>query len=139
MRTRLMSIEDHGLTKEEYEGIKEYCMSGNFQDHGLLLQSAMEANSTICAELYISLVLGASFERIDGLRYIPISKSDFYAYRRKTVAIFKAYMVQVGIWKGKYDMNRKLEAGKRNGKNPKWTQMKIQEGNDREKICWSEK
>lgn len=125
MRTRLMSIEDHGLTKEEYESIKEYCMSGKFQDHGLLIQSAMEANSSICAELYTSLVLGASFERIDSLRYIPLSKPDFYAYRRKTVAIFKDYMIQVGIWKGKYDLNRKAAADKKCGKSDKWTQMKL--------------
>lgn len=99
MRTRLMTIQDHGLTKEEVENIKEYCKSRSFADHHLLMQSAQEANVQICAEIYASLVLGVSFEKIDSLRYIPISKTDFYAYRKKTIAIFKGHMIKLGIWR----------------------------------------
>ena len=89
MRKREMSYTEYGFSPGEEQDLKHYCRSPDFTDHDTLIQAAISANPSIAADLYYSLVRGLSFERINDIKYIPISKVDFYAYQRAFLAKYK--------------------------------------------------
>ena len=89
MRKREMSYQEYGFSPGEETDLKHYCRSPDFTDHDTLIQAAISANPSIAADLYYSLVKGLSFDRLNDVRYIPISKVDFYAYQRACLAEFK--------------------------------------------------
>lgn len=85
-----MSVRDsdYGMNKEEYKKICQYCQSEGFNQHDLLQECAMDSNSSIADYLVESIEYALSYERMSGRHYIPINKYDFYAYRRKCIALF---------------------------------------------------
>lgn len=96
LRTREKGYKDYGFEDGEEQHIKEYCRRDDFSDHDLLLKSAISANPCIANDLYYSVVKGLSYEAIDRMRSIPISKADFYGYRRKCLAIFRNWLLFYG-------------------------------------------
>lgn len=86
-----MSIREskYNMSKNEYRQICDYCRSDKFDQKDLLIECAVESNSSIAGYLVESIIYSLSYEKISGKHYIPINKNDFYAYRRKCISIFK--------------------------------------------------
>lgn len=91
MKIRETSYSDYGFWKDEAKKLKEYCKSAQFEEHDKLLQSAIQSNKSIASELYYSIVRGISYDELIKIRHIPLSKTDFYGYQRKCLALFKQY------------------------------------------------
>lgn len=89
MKTREKSYSDYGFKKDEAKKLKDYCKSAQFEEHGKLLQSAITSNKSIASELYFSIAGGVSYDELIKIKHIPLSKTDFYGYQRKCLAIFK--------------------------------------------------
>lgn len=89
MRKREMGYQEYGFDLGEEKQLKEYCKKSDFSDHDTLLQAAISSNPAIAADLYYSLITGLSYDKISIIRYIPISKVDFYGYQRSCLATFR--------------------------------------------------
>lgn len=91
IRNRDRSYSEYGISEAESKEIIKYIRSGNMTDEEehLLLKSAIEANSSIFPDIYASIRSGISYENMTRIKNVPISKPDFYGYRRKAIAIFK--------------------------------------------------
>lgn len=90
MKRREMSYDDYDMTYEQAKELKERCRRlDNEDDHINLLLCAMRANKGIAYALYYSLVSGTSYDRISDDSDIPISKTDFYAYQRYCLSLFR--------------------------------------------------
>lgn len=63
----------------------------------LVHYAAYNVNPDIAEELTYSIIKALSYDRLSVLRYIPIPRVDFYAYRRKTLAEFKKLLINSAI------------------------------------------
>ena len=74
----------------EAEKIIKECASNGpfFDDDGkdILWDAVLSANNMLAKQLYNSIRYGLSYDKISEKEYIPISKSDFYGYRRLCIA-----------------------------------------------------
>ena len=99
MQIRKAGYEDYGMREDEVRRLIAYCRSGTiFDDHEMLLQAAKAAKRDIANLLYFSITNKCSWEKLDTINYVPISKGDFYAYRRKTLALFRQALIKCGKW-----------------------------------------
>lgn len=98
MRKRNMGYQDYGFDVGEEYKLKEYCKIADQLDQSDLLQSAYCANPYIAHELWYTLITGLSYDKLASIHYIPISKTDFYAYQRACLAQFKDILIQKGKW-----------------------------------------
>lgn len=96
MRTRNAGYKNYGMSKEEANSLMEFCQSPQFCEHELLIKCAEESYQDIAPDLYYSLARGISYDDITKIRYIPLSRSDFYGYRRKCLDVFRRYLVFTG-------------------------------------------
>lgn len=99
MKTREKGYTDYGFEKDEGKRLKEYCKKAEFEDHKILIDSAMEANQCIAPELYFSIVSGISYDDLTRIKYIPLPKVDFYGYQRRCLAIFRKTLIGLGKWR----------------------------------------
>ena len=87
MRTRDRGYEDYGIRDgEERRLMDEARQLGHRKE---LRDAAYQANPGIAEDIIYSIINGLSFDRLSQIRDIPAKKDDFYAYRRKTLAIFR--------------------------------------------------
>lgn len=104
MKTRQKNYKNYGFAEGEKKGekesskLKEYCKNPDFDEHINLMHAAISANSSLAADLYYSIVNSLSYEDISRVKYIPISKTDFYAYQRKCMYIFRDLLRMHGKW-----------------------------------------
>lgn len=96
MRTRNMGYDDYGFLPGEEKRLKAFCQEPEFSEGFLLLESAMKANANIGNDLYYTITNGISFDKLTKIKYIMISRPDFYGYQRKTLAILKEALIEVG-------------------------------------------
>lgn len=96
MRTRNMKYDDYGFLPGEEKRLKAFCKEPGFPEGFLLLESATKANSNISSDLFYSIVNGLSYDKLTNVKYIMISRPDFYGYQRRTLAIFKEALIEVG-------------------------------------------
>lgn len=101
MRTRLKGFDDYGFLPGEDKRLREFCRMPDFAECVLLIESAKKANADISNDLYYSIVAGLSYDKLTIAKYIAISRIDFYGYQRKTLAIFKEALCDVGRYPDK--------------------------------------
>lgn len=90
MRTRHLGYADYGIGEEERKELFRMCRSTDRDTEQALMEAAHESNEAIADELYQSLHDGVSYEHLDAVRgLLPVSKEDFYAYRRQALYLFK--------------------------------------------------
>lgn len=97
MRTRHMSLTDHGIPPEDKQKLYTYCRS-----HGELLRQAIaSAAPGLEDQIYDSLTLTGNrkgYETLSKKEYIPATKADFYGYQRKALAEFYRMLRLLGMW-----------------------------------------
>lgn len=55
-----------------------------------ILQCAAEVYPNIVDELYCCIVIGMSYDKMNKKKFVALDRKDFYAYRKKTLAVFRA-------------------------------------------------
>lgn len=100
MRTREMSLVDHGVFPGDEEKLKKYCRNLSVEERLRLFQCAISTAPGLEISVYESLVTGEGYRTlIKHGRQILIKEDDFYAYRRKTLAEFYDWLRLTGHWK----------------------------------------
>lgn len=89
MRTRHKKDADYHFAEGELKKLIKHCRSDGFKDDELLQQSADESNPTVAIYLMISIRYGISYNRLARNHFVPYTDADFYAYRKKALAIFR--------------------------------------------------
>lgn len=92
MKTRNKSYKDYGFEDGEEKQLISFCKSPDFNAHIKLYVSCISANEDLSEELFYSLRRGVSYDALEKAKHIPLSKTDFYAYRRKALAYLKEKM-----------------------------------------------
>lgn len=94
MRVRYMTYSDYGLSKEKVNLILEYCQTT--KNLSLIQAAAIKANEVIAPFLVRCVTEKVSYEKLNE-KYnwiIPYEKNDFYAYRKKMLAILYKLLQQ---------------------------------------------
>lgn len=99
MRTREMTLADYGVPPEDQGRLYEHCRQADVSDRLLLIQCAISAAPGLEVAVYDSLVNDVGYDTINRFRTIPAKRDDFYAYRRKTLAVFYDKLRLFGRWK----------------------------------------
>lgn len=100
MRTRDMTLSDHGVFPEDEGKLKRYCRNLNVEERLRLFQCAIGSAPGLEIAVYESLVTGEGYRTlIRHGRQILIKEDDFYAYRRKVLAEFYDWLRMTGRWK----------------------------------------
>ena len=90
MLTREATYEDYGFSEDEDKKFNEFCRKLEMRDKILLLQCAAEVYPNIVDELYCCIVIGMSYDKMNKKKFVALDRKDFYAYRKKTLAVFRA-------------------------------------------------
>lgn len=95
MKLRNKGYNDHGISDTEIAEILEIIRSEDIRIAERAGRMLFKAALTVCKstviakQVWMSWECGLSFDKIDTAMTIPMSKVDFYAYRRATLAEFK--------------------------------------------------
>ncbi len=73
-----------------------FCRRSDFTEQSLLLECAKKSNEVISGDIFYSIIRGLSWEQLDGLTAQLYGKSDFYAYKRKALGLFRAALIECG-------------------------------------------
>lgn len=87
-----MSLEFYGIDRDEAKNLQELCRKPDITTRYALRDAAYQSNPEIAEDLIFSLANGLSYERMEVIKPMGINLVDFYAYRRKTLAIFRDIM-----------------------------------------------
>lgn len=68
--------------------IKDFVSISAVADY-LGLQCAAEVYPNIVDELYCCIVIGMSYDKMNKKKFVALDRKDFYAYRKKTLAVFR--------------------------------------------------
>ncbi len=99
MRTREMKLSDHGVPPEDEAILRKMCRTATGYNLDLLRHAIASAAPGIEQTIKDSLTTGIGYVELSKKEYIPVSKADFYAYQRKTLAKFYRMLRLLGRWK----------------------------------------
>lgn len=89
MRTRRKSLVDFGVYPEDINRLRDICQKATQeQRHDILHCCISSCPPGIELLVYESIVTNKSYDRIMKTKYIPAKRDDFYAYKRKAMAMF---------------------------------------------------
>ena len=89
---RCKYYEDYGMSELEAKMLIAIC-KGNEEYAHIIKECAEQSRPDIAEYITKSIVYGMSYERFEAKgNAIPMCKSDFYGYRRMTLALFKERM-----------------------------------------------
>ena len=94
MRQRNRHYSDYHLTQNRVEKIKSFCVGNTEKSRQIAFKVCEEVNPIIARELYASLTLGLSYDRLSVAYYIPISKPDFIGYQKQCIARISEVLAQ---------------------------------------------
>lgn len=101
MLTRNKYLKDYGIPAEDIEKLNNMLRDFPAEYEYLLSSSALSACPEGVSDRVVENILHRkSYDKMCKKKYIPINRKDFYAYRRKTVAILYKRMRLLGLWKG---------------------------------------
>ena len=86
MRTRDKSLSDYGIVCSRTAELME--LARLEENKGLICKEAELSNPGLSTFIIESLTQKRGYDRIYIKSYIPAKRDDFYAYRRKTLALF---------------------------------------------------
>lgn len=87
MTVRETKFEDYGLFKPQIEEVMKYCRKNTVESNAVVFNCAFETNEGVGADIFYSLTQDVSWERLDAIKTVMYGKGDFYAYRRKCMAL----------------------------------------------------
>ena len=88
MRTRYKKLRDYGLAADEEKELKERCRNLDARDVEILHETAVSSAPGIEDIICKSIIERTGYRTMCKKQMIPVNEEDFYAYRRKTLAMF---------------------------------------------------
>lgn len=99
MRTREKSYKDYGLTDDEVDYIKKFCINSNAEQQEKIIKVALsELSPYIALKCFESLIKKKSYDDLCKEEYMFIGKGDFYGHRRKGMESIKRWMILNNMW-----------------------------------------
>lgn len=100
MRTRNMSLTDHGVFPGDENALKDYCRKLTVEERLRLFQCSISVAPGLEIAIYESITEGKGYRtQIKRGNQIPAKEDDFYAYQRKVLAEFYDWLRMTGRWK----------------------------------------
>lgn len=99
MRTRYKKLKDYGLTQDDERKLKDRCNNLDGRDIEILRETALSSAPGIESCICESIVKRKGYRELSKTQEIPVDEEDFYAYRRKTLALFFERLELYGRWK----------------------------------------
>lgn len=101
MRNKDKKYKDYNITVQQAKGTEKYILSDAFteRDKYILEQAALLTNPDVAGELIENISQKKSYDTIYKQKYIPLSRNDFYGYRRKCIVNFRNLKLLLGDWK----------------------------------------
>lgn len=96
MRTRNKNYSDYGMTDQEKDQILAFCRDAGEEDREIIFFALKELPPYMVPYIFMSLVDGKSYEKLDAQYGMAMSKEDFYGYRRKGIEAVKRYLLMCG-------------------------------------------
>lgn len=98
MKVRRKGYKDYGFDTKEGRRLIDFCGHLSAEDQYILRQCAICAYPEIQDALFESIVHNISYDVLNGRQYIPLSKTDFYAYRRLCLMYFRNFLMYMRKW-----------------------------------------
>ncbi|HJA91932.1 MAG TPA: hypothetical protein H9717_02235 [Candidatus Eisenbergiella merdipullorum] len=99
MRTRYKKLKDYGLTTDEENALKDRCKNLDARDIEILHETALSSAPGIEDCICESIIEHTGYRTLYKKKMIPVNEEDFYAYRRKTLAMLYERLKLYGRWK----------------------------------------
>ena len=99
MRTRYKKIKDYGLDAHDEDAIRERCRNLDARDIEILHETALSSAPGIEDSICKSIIERTGYRTMCKKQMIPVNEEDFYAYRRKTLAMFYERLKLYRRWK----------------------------------------
>lgn len=99
MRTRYKKLKDYGLTTDEENALKDRCKNLDARDREILHETALSSAPGIEDYICESVINHTGYRTLCEKQMIPVNEEDFYAYRRKTLAMLYERLKLYGRWK----------------------------------------
>ena len=96
MRTREKSLSDYGIPRQDQVQLVQMCKNLDEIDMKILKEAATSAAPGL--EKYVLRSITTPNLGYRRMGDVPIKEDDFYAYRRKTLAIFYDRLRLFGRW-----------------------------------------
>lgn len=87
MRTRDKWLKDYGLSDDTRRLLIDFCIHADAKDQRIIERACNSAKPEIAKQLFDSLTLGLSYDKLSARQYIPLPRQDFYGYQRKTLSL----------------------------------------------------
>lgn len=88
MRTRYKSLADYGVPPDQIDELKARCKNLTAEERMELFKIAISASAGMEVTIYASIVDGIGYRTLMRRGFeIPAKEDDWYAYRRKTMAL----------------------------------------------------
>lgn len=87
MRQRNIGYQTHEIDVKQ---ILERIRTGGESERHMVMSACYVTYPALADDLYMSIVYGLSYERIEAMKRepVPLWKNDFYGYRRKALSIY---------------------------------------------------
>lgn len=100
MLTRHKHLRDYGIPADDIEKLNNMLKDFPEEYTDVLQSAALSACPKGLAELITYGILHQKgYDSMTLERYVPINRRDFFAYKRKTVAVLYERMRLLGMWK----------------------------------------
>lgn len=86
MRTRDMTYSDYGISIDRAKELLSLCKNGSIP-RSLMEEAIKQSGFGLPDRMVECLTSGKGYYVLDKKEYIPCKNDDFYAYRRKSIAI----------------------------------------------------
>ena len=83
MRIRETYYRDYGLSKQEVERLRKWCLDASPEEkRDIILDACKYSNPALMDALYFSITQDVGFDTLCRSKHVPVPKIDFYGYQR---------------------------------------------------------
>ena len=81
-RTRYKYMRDYKIDSDTEKKILDFCRTAKGEEQEDILAACVESNKYIAHYIFLNLVTGVGYDRMNRIYFIPVQKVDFQGYRR---------------------------------------------------------
>ena len=92
LRIRDKWLKDYGLSDDTRRFLIDFCTHAAPKDKEMIQKVCKSVKPELAQQLFDSLTLGISYDKLSAKEYIPLPKHDFYGYQRKALSLIDDYL-----------------------------------------------
>lgn len=81
-RTRYKYMRDYKIDSDTEKKILDFCRTAKGEEQEDILAACVKSNKYIAHYIFLNLVTGVGYDRMNRIYFIPVQKVDFQGYRR---------------------------------------------------------